>query len=354
MHTPNGLCLDCHFKLLDHIKKKDKPRKLRIITGIDLGLVGQRGDGICACHICWLGHLWGPELSAARAVFRRQRAQEKQVERRCNSCFSAIFQDSKSKHTCVGKKAVLENLKSAIPKETRLKLALETLREVQDEQGDSFHLQSINGGKATSISLGGSSSTDLAPNPITLDEAQKLGSDAHLSGSQLRNVMANMRAKFGRSFSESGLDKQLSELNGRFLPFFTCERTVFEKDHDYLEKPLFFCKDTAGFLKEVAQLRGEPWEEITLLVQGDSGQKWFKLAVSLIPTSDLLENERDGKRRRRSDGIGAGTKFKSYGVRKIQILALVQGVPESNFNLTMIFRYKLPHKFFAKSEVYIF
>ena len=343
MHTPNGLCFDCQFRLQDHMKRKENPRKLRITTGIDLGKVGQGADGTCACHICWLGHLWGAELNAARAAFRRQRAEEKQVERgvllrRCNSCFSAIFQDSSSKHTCVGKKAVIENLKSAIPRDTRLQLALETLREVQVEKGDSFHLQSIKGGKATTISLG-SSTDDLAPDPITLDEAQKLGSDAHLNGGQLKNVMANLRAKFGRSFAESGLDKQLSELNGRFLPFFTCERTLFEKDDDYVRKPFFFCNRAPEFLKEVARLRGEPWEQITLLVQGDSGQQWFKLAASLISSSDLLENERDGKRRRRADGMGAGTKFKSYGVRKIQILALVQGAPESSFNLHTIFRY---------------
>ena len=289
------------------MKRKENPRKLRITTGIDLGKVGQGADGTCACHICWLGHLWGAELNAARAAFRRQRAEEKQFERgvllrRCNSCFSAIFQDSSSKHTCVGKKAVIENLKSAIPRDTRLQLALETLREVQVEKGDSFHLQSIKGGKATTISLG-SSTDDLAPDPITLDEAQKLGSDAHL------------------------------------LPFFTCERTLFEKDDDYVRKPFFFCNRAPEFLKEVARLRGEPWEQITLLVQGDSGQQWFKLAASLISSSDLLENERDGKRRRRADGMGAGTKFKSYGVRKIQILALVQGAPESSFNLHTIFRY---------------
>ena len=150
--------------------------------------------------------------------------------------------------------------------------------------------------------------------------------------------MANLRAKFGRSFAQSGLDKQLAVLNGRFLPFFTCTRTHFEKGGGMVEKPLFFCHRSVDFLKEVAQLRGHEWVELTVLVQGDSGQGWFKLSAALIHTLDLMEKERTKIRRTREDGIGGGVEHKSYGVRKLLILALVQGVPESSYNLDIIFR----------------
>ena len=40
-----------------------------------------------------------------------------------------------------------------------------------------------------------------------------------------------------------------------------------------------------------------------------------------------------------ADGVGGGIEFKSYGVRKIQILAVVQEIPESYFNLSVIFRW---------------
>ena len=342
MHTPNGLCLDCKFCLLDWMSNKKNPRKLRITTGVELGEVGQDGEGKCNCHICWLGNLWGAELSKARAAFKKEAHQEVgkgTPMRRCNHCFAATFQDTSSKHSCAGIKAVIHNLTEAIPQETRLKLALETLKEVQVAAGgDTFRIQSFKGGKATSVTLG-SNSTSSTSTSLTLPEQLKVGTDAHLTGGQLRNVLANFRAKFGRSFAESGLDKQMALQNGRFLPFFTCERTRFEKEGTLVERPLFFCNSTLSFLKEVARLRGQDWEELTLLVQGDSGQGWFKLAVSLIPLSDLDENGREKSRRTRADGIACGATFKSYGVRQIQILALVQGVPESSVNLMIIFRY---------------
>ena len=76
------------------------------------------------------------------------------------------------------------------------------------------------------------------------------------------------------------------------------------------------------------------------LLQGDSGQAWFKLSLSLIETSDLVLDGGEGsskRRRSREDGIGGGVKFLSYGARKLLILSLVQGVPESNINLEIIY-----------------
>ena len=69
-----------------------------------------------------------------------------------------------------------------------------------------------------------------------------------------------------------------------------------------------------------------------------SGQQWFKLGVSLLHKLDLEENQGGKRRRTRAEGIGGGNAFKSYGVRKMQILALVQEVPETYYNLFTIFR----------------
>ena len=303
-------------------------------------------DGKCSCHICWLGHLWGSELLKVRAGFKRK-AQEQidggALMRRCNNCFEPTFPGSRSnsKHICVGKKAVIENLKAAIPQETRLLLALDTLKEISGGAGDStLKVQSLNGGKATTISLG----NHLSPGPsqqLNHSEVQTMATDSHLTGGQVGGVMANLRSKFGLSFVESGLDKQLAVLNGRFLPYFSCTRTHFEKGSGMVEKPLFFCNNTLTFMKEVARLRGHEWDQLMLLVQGDSGQKWFKLSVSMIHLIDLVEDGGKRRRRTRDDGIGGGVQHKSYGVRKILVLALVQGVPESSFNLEIIFRCRI-------------
>ena len=47
-------------------------------------------------------------------------------------------------------------------------------------------------------------------------------------------------------------------------------------------KPFFFCHRLQEFLSLVAELRGQIFEDMVKLVQGDSGQVWFKLSLSLI------------------------------------------------------------------------
>ena len=94
------------------------------------------------------------------------------------------------------------------------------------------------------------------------------------------------------------------------------------------------------FVDFVTQLRGEEWEDLEPLAQGDSGQLWFKLSLSLISRTeleDVQEGKKGAKKRRvMDDGVQGGTKFHSWGVNKMLILAVVQGVPECNHNLGII------------------
>ena len=342
MHTPNGLCVDCRLRLVDWINKKESPRKLRIVTGVELWKVDRESRGKCGCYICHLGNMFGGELNRARALFKKQK--DPQVAkgsdlRRCNKCFAAISKSNPSNHVCCGKKDTLANLKEVISPETRLQLALDTLKEVSGASGDSsFKVQSVNGGQPTTITLGNPAAFAPEPPKLKVLEVQTLGSGAHLTGGKRRKLLADPRSKFGRSFVESGVEEQLTVLNARFLPFFTCTRTNFEKGDTMVERPLFFCQRTVDFLKEVALLRGHEWHQLSLLVQGDSGQLWFKLSVSLIHLADLEEKEKGRKRRTREEGIGGGSQYCSYGVRKILILALVQNIPETSYNLSKIFR----------------
>ena len=289
---------------------------------------------------CWLASLNGPELLKARSSFKQEQGSDLKGEdlRRCNLCFAAVKKDETSKHVCGGKIAMFENLTEALPEETRLQFALYTLKGAQvGGSGDSsFKVQSVGGGKPCSISLGNSKSSSTAYQ-LTHTDLQTIGTGAHLSDAQTLNVAANLRSVLGRTLVQPGLHTQLSALNRRFSQFFTCKRARFEKGETMVERPFFYCEDTVEYLKTVATLRGHAWDDITLLIQGDSGQQWFKLIVGLIHKKDLLEVQEGKRRRTRDDGVGGGAEFKSYGVRKIQVLALVQEVPETHFNLCVIF-----------------
>ena len=96
------------------------------------------------------------------------------------------------------------------------------------------------------------------------------------------------------------------------------------------------------------------------LLQGDSGQGWTKLCLSIIPVSDLerqpagvrlpaaglyCELDEEGhrpspskmpRRRTRAEGIAGGKEFKDWGSHKMLLLAVVQTTTESHHNLQVL------------------
>ena len=278
LKQPCGLCFSCKIHLLDWINGKENPRDLQITTGIEMGSLLEEGkSGKCPCYICTLASLNGSELMKARAGFKQEKQAvvlgKRSELRRCNSCFGPVMKGAHDKHICGGKRKLFENLTEAIPEETRMQFALYTLKEAALQQGgsgdSSFEVQSVEGGRPSTITLGKPKVSSHSQ--LKLKQVQTIATDAHLSGVQTLSVFSNMRSVFGRSLVEPGLHKQLSVLNGRFLQFFTCERVRFEKGDTMVERPFFFCNDVEGYLRVVANLRGQNWEDLTLLVQGDSG-----------------------------------------------------------------------------------
>jgi hypothetical protein len=204
--------------------------------------------------------------------------------------------EGQGSHTCSSSdlervEAMVKNL----PPELKGKLALALLKEVQEEQGAGDGVVSLpqpKGGNPTPVKIGQSSKPLTSPSlpSLTHKDVQTMATSAHLTGGQVRSVMADLRSKFGRGVVEAGLDKEIINLNSRFKDFFTSETKIFlDKNERVMEKPLFFCHRPLEFLKLVAEMRGQTWESVTLLIQGDSGQGWFKLAVSLIHKEDLQD-----------------------------------------------------------------
>ena len=132
------------------------------------------------------------------------------------------------------------------------------------------------------------------------------------------------------------------------------------KDDVLQYKPVFFCPDPVSLITEVKRLRGNEEETVNLL-QGDSGQGWTKIGLSIIKKTDL-EREPVGvrvpaaglhcvveegeelspgpskrKRRTRAEGVAGGQSFKDWDAMRMILLVVVRTVSESHFNLKILF-----------------
>ena len=336
---PQGLCKGCIFDLQCLSRGENKKLTLPSDYSCDIPRNLRSVSGPCSCRWCSLARLSGPAFTTwKRNLIKEHRPP---ITYLCTKCGQGVPAAQVS-HTCsVSDLDRVQGMLESIPPEIKGRLALALLREIGMEgAGDrNLVLPQVHGGLPTQVHIGALSS---GPGVLTTSEAQAMATNAHLTGAQLKSVAADLRAKFGKKLIEARLSEAIPKQNSRFAPFFTVERKVFyDKNMVPMDpKPLFFCHRLQEFLSLVAELRGQIFEDMVKLVQGDSGQGWFKLALSLIETSDLVSDGGEGsskRRRSREDGIGGGLKFLSYGARKILILALVQGVPESNINLEIIY-----------------
>ena len=340
---PNGLCKRCIADLKALSKNKLK-RDLLLPANYSCELprvLRSAPAGPCQCRWCQLARLSGPAFLLWKASLKKK--EQPRISYLCTKCGRG-FPAGQVSHVCAASDLeIVRGMTAALPAELKGKLALSLLREVAADQGagegDQILLPQVHGGLPTPVKLSSSSCLTTIPQ-LNATEVQAMASSAHLTAGQTRSVLSDLGSKFGRKAIEPEVKTALVDLNRRFSPYFTLEETNFmDKNGDIVSRPFFYCNKTLEFLHLVAELRGEDWNQLRLLVQGDSGQGWFKVAISMIRQEDL-EVQKSGQKRRRSrdDGIGGGPGFKSYGTRKILILALVQGIPETNFNLDIVFQ----------------
>ena len=118
---------------------------------------------------------------------------------------------------------------------------------------------------------------------LTHTEAVKMTTRAGISGAAQTSILADLQAKWGRKVVEPGLQLAMPIHNHQFASFFTVEKKRFlTRDNKLEEKYLFYCHDIVNFLKKVADLRSETWEDLLMLLQGDTGQHYTKISINMV------------------------------------------------------------------------
>ena len=196
--------------------------------------------------------------------------------------------------------------------------------------------------------------------PLTHKEVHMIATRSHLTGEQQSSIIADLRAKWGTNVLEPHLQEEMPLHNQQYAGYFSVEEKQFlDSDGNLNIKHLFFCHDTLAFLKEVCATRSLIWEQVSPLLQGDSGQGYTKLLIGLLRKYQLektsgvrissagvlfqqeQEEEVGGsvrkKRRTHEEGVGGGQDFKDWGSRKLLLVAIAHKVPENHHNLQILF-----------------
>ena len=124
----------------------------------------------------------------------------------------------------------------------------------------------------------------------------------------------------------------------QYTDFFYVKIQEFEdKDSKKVEKTFVYCNSYKPFLAKVAENRGTKLELKKIKIGGDNGKGFFKLTATLYDDENISQS-REGKkdRRKREHGI-CGVPMEETGQNMILLLAIVPGIPESSYNIQLIF-----------------
>ena len=211
----------------------------------------------------------------------------KKVTRLCQECYIGIVEGTS--HTCsVSTMDAIRNLANTLPKEIQSKLALEILKDKQNEVSSSGESQTIflppaHGGLPVPVLVGHRTTAPLAKPQFTHQEMLTMATSANLTGNQINTIAADLRIKLGRDAVVPGLDKAVVEHNNMYLDFFSGEQKMFwDSEGNVVRRAIFWCHNVRGFLEMVASKRGKILDECSLKIGGDTGKGFMKITASLF------------------------------------------------------------------------
>lgn len=156
--------------------------------------------------------------------------------------------------------------------------------------------------------------------PLTTDFAAELKSTSNMSEKTLKNFIANFRKTYGRKSVETGIVETIRESTHILDDYF---------DQTYIESNcLVYCNKLNDFVGFILNHR-DCSEEIIVKVGVDGGAGSLKICLAI------------------QDCLSPSNNLKDSGVKKMFILAIAFGVPESYENIKIMFEKLDLNNFFS-------
>ena len=352
---PTGICKSCRFLIHEWIHGKENAKPLPPLAQPVTDIPPKtRSLNKCTCRICHIAGLNGPAWRKHVMKVKKPKPKITQPSRLCSKCFSPIYRGSNhSENVCKSSRSAVENLSSSVDQNVLESIALETLKSKVNESVDkTVNITSVNGGRATKVTVG-TSDKIRTPTNLSAEDVIAIQNEASLSDRQIICVLKNLRRKFGWKSVEPHLRKVLVERKQLFSDFFTSEPVEFQdKDGVPFNRVMVFCNNVVGFIELVAFLRNSNFQDlaekvgidsgvnlvlavIVILICLISGKGHLKMTLTLYDPENLLPAT-DTSRISRKDGIGSGSSYRMTGVRKILLLAITPKVNESYHNVRVL------------------
>ena len=190
-------------------------------------------------------------------------------------------------------------------------------------QGATFNLST--GGNPIQIIVGVSdlkSERTKSANMMPFQMLLTLQTVLELSKAGTQVLVSSLKSSFGPNCITKNIFGKLEELQSYVESFYTAELVEFrEKAGSKIDCNLVFVKNTSDFVMHIINKRKlNPYKAFVNIAVGGGGG-FLKVACNVFDPENLHS---------------CSSKYQDSGVQRIQILAIVEDIPESNWNLGLI------------------
>lgn len=316
---PKVVCSSCKPKLCEAIKGNIRRSWCPYdIQPILMGKVSRSTAKNCSCQVCRIVQS-STKFETIRSVFQsKKKSNNKNVatEPLCSKCLSKIAKGKR--HFCT-RSTLIKNVEVlATEKQVDDIVASATLRK-RNNESQTITLKNARGKRST-VYL---SKPPEIPT-LTLQDVVDIEQDQSSSSRKSKRLLTKLRKKGVKT--EANIPAKLQSMTDEIASFFTVEQVLIEvgdkKNRTLTERTLVYCNRLNEYVKYIISKRGLSTSEIITKIGCDAGGNSLKVGMSIVPVNSPNANQ----------------KGKLYsGVKKIQLISLIDNTPETYFNVKLIF-----------------
>ena len=204
---------------------------------------------------------------------------------------------------------------------------------------DDRHIQLATGGRKLTLinpfCSSNSNCTADSDQPLPAAEVSHFQKTLNITRRQTKAAALFFRKWKGRRNSiEADLESKLQEIDSSLSDFFVLVDAEFEtqRNSKIESRPVVFCKNPAGLIDYMLHHRDIPDDlEFIAKVGMDSGGDFLKITLNLLRDPSSADEINLNMH-----SASGSSEFADGGVKKLMLLAIVPGVPETHNNLKTI------------------
>ena len=326
--VPSGICTTCRVSLVR--KEKDGSvslPKLHDFSKVFVPRFLRSSPFLCNCMLCKVARSSSlNSKSAAHPLGLEKRKQGRPnsskaevSQKQCPKCLTAV---ARGKHHYCTPATLSKNLAKQFPEAVE-RAAISVIKNKKPSPGGTVRLSQLSGPLFPVVP--GTSSSVQNQDAATLSLSALIGiqNKTNLSNNKMRQLASYLNSTVPTVKVEKNFQQNFAEHGRKMEKFFVAREEELMSKEGSIMRTVVYCSNLEEFVWHILDQRSLAPPDALIKISLDGGGRFFKVCLQLV---NLLES---GKRTK-SEG------YLSTGVKKIFIVAIVEGISESFFNISQI------------------